>query len=65
MSVEPHAVDIDYILPHYTRHKTVQGDTPIECSNAALLAFIAEYPDFPLNSGNMEFLSWCFEEYYK
>jgi hypothetical protein len=55
----------DYILPFYTRFNTANGNTPTDFSRAAFLAFIAEFPELPLSSSNVEFLKRCFEEHFK
>jgi hypothetical protein len=55
----------DYILPFYTRFNTLNGNTPADFSKAAFLAFIAEFPELPLSSANVEFLKRCFEDHFK
>jgi hypothetical protein len=52
-----------YLLPYYTRLETMEGKTATNFSQAAFLAFIAEFPDYPINSANMEFLRYCFEQH--
>jgi hypothetical protein len=41
----------------------MEGKTATNFSQAAFLAFIAEFPDYPINSANMEFLRYCFEQH--
>jgi hypothetical protein len=55
----------DYVQPFYTRCGTVKGNTPDELSKAAFLAFIAEFPELPLNSSNVEYLKRCFEDHFQ
>jgi hypothetical protein len=55
----------DYVMPFYKRFNNLKGNTPEDFSNAAFLNFIAEYPEFPIRSGNMEFLQRCFEQHFK
>lgn len=55
----------DYIRPFYKRSRTVSGTTSADFAKAAFLAFIAEFPEFPLQSGNTEFLTCCLENYFQ
>lgn len=55
----------DYVHPFYTRCNTVNGNTPADLSKAAFLAFIAEFPELPLSSSNVEYLKRCFEDHFK
>jgi hypothetical protein len=55
----------DYVLPFYTRFNTVNGNTPADFSKGAFLAFIAEFPELPLSSSNVEFLKRYFEDHFK
>jgi hypothetical protein len=55
----------DYVLPFYTRFNTVKGNTSVNSSQAAFLAFIAQFPELPLSSSNVEFLKRCFEHHFK
>jgi hypothetical protein len=55
----------DYVLPFYARFNNANGNTPADFSKAAFLAFIAEFPELPLNSSNVEYLKRCFEDHFK
>ena len=55
----------EYVLPFYKRPNTVMGNSPAEFSKAAFLAFVAQFPDFPIGSANQEFLQRCFEKHFK
>ena len=55
----------DYIRPFYSRFEAENGNTPADYSKAAFLAFIAEFPEFPMGSANMEFLKCCFEDHFR
>jgi hypothetical protein len=55
----------DFVLPFYTRVNTVNGNTPADFSKAAFLTFIAEFPEIPLSSADVEYLKRCFEDHFK
>ena len=52
-----------YIFPYYARLEKMHGKTATAFSQKALLSFIAEFPDFPINTANLEFLRNCFEQH--
>ena len=54
----------DYVLPFYTRFDSVTGNSA-DLSKAAFLAFIAEFPELPLSSANVEYLKRCFESHFR
>jgi hypothetical protein len=58
-----HEYNNSYISPCYTRLETMDGKTATDISQAALLAFLSEFPDLPINSVNTDFLRYCFEQY--
>ena len=53
-----------YLYPYYARLQAMNGKTACEFSQAAFLAFIAQFPDYPINTRNVEFLKNCFEQHF-
>ncbi len=55
---------ISYLYPYFLRMQAMNGKMAGEFSQAAFLAFVAQFPDYPINTANVEFLKSCFNQHF-
>jgi hypothetical protein len=44
--------------------QAMNGKMAGEFSQAAFLAFVAQFPDYPINTANVEFITSCFNQHF-